>query len=56
MHLGNISGDFSASNIKIQEKTGLNGCVHNFSVDYMTFDTSNIIDIYKYFMEKHNIK
>ena len=29
--LGNISGDFSAYNMK---KTGLNGCVCNFSVDY----------------------
>ena len=32
LRLGNISGDFSASNIKIKEKTGLNGCVHDFSV------------------------
>ena len=29
--LGNIWGDFSAYNMK---KTGLNGCVCNFSVDY----------------------
>ena len=28
---GNISGDFSANNMK---KTGLNECVYNFSVDY----------------------
>ena len=32
--LGNISGDFSANNIKRQ---GLNGCVYNFSVDYRAF-------------------
>ena len=29
--LGNISGDFSANNMK--KKAGLNGCVANFSVD-----------------------
>ena len=41
--LGNISGDFSANNMK---KTGLNGCVYDFSIDYRAFDTS----------KKHNIK
>ena len=51
--LGNISGDFSANNMI---KTGLNGCVYNFSVDYCTFDTSDIIDIHKYLTKKHNIK
>ena len=51
--LGNISGDFSANNMK---KTGLNGCVYDFSVDYRAFDTSNIIDIHKYLMKKHDIK
>ena len=51
--LGNVSGDFSANNMK---KTGLNGCVYNFSVDYRPFDTSNIIDMHKYLMKKHNIK
>ena len=38
------------------KKTGLNGCVYDFSVDYKIFDTSDIIDIHKYFMKKHNIK
>ena len=51
--LGNISGDFSANNMK---KTGLNGCVFNFSVDYKAFDTSNIIHIHKYLIKTHNIK
>ena len=51
--LGNISGDFLANNMK---KTGLNGCVYDFSIDYRAFDTSNIIDIQKYLMKKHNIK
>ena len=32
--LGNISGDFSANNMK---KIRLNGCVYDFSVDYSTF-------------------
>ena len=51
--LGNISGDFSANNMS---KTGLNGYVYDFSVDYRAFDTSNIIDIHKYLMKKHDIK
>ena len=41
LRLGNISKYFSANNMK---KTGLNGCVYNFSVDYRPFDTSNIFD------------
>ena len=51
--LGNISGNFSASNMK---KTGLNGCLYDFSFVYKTFDTSSIIDIHKYLMKRHNIK
>ena len=57
--LGNISGDFLANNMKktkTKKKTGLNGCGYNFSVDYKTLNTSNIIDIHKYLMKKHNIK
>ena len=50
--LGNISGDFSANNSK---RTGLNGCVYHFSIDYRAFDTSNI-NIHKYLMKKHDIK
>ena len=46
-------GDFSAN---IMKKTGLNGCVYNFSVDYKTFDTSDKIDIHKYLMKKHDVK
>ena len=30
--------------------------MYDFSVDYRAFDTSNIIDIHKYLMEKHYIK
>ena len=51
--LGNISGDFSANNRK---KTGLNRYVYDFFVDYRAFDTSNIVDIHKYLMKKHDIK
>ena len=47
--LGNIS-------VNIMKKTGLNECAYIFSVDYRALDTSNIIDIYKYFMKKHKIK
>ena len=53
MCLGNISGDFSANSVK---KTGLNGFVYDFSVDYRAFDTSSIIDIRKYLMKKHDMK
>ena len=49
--LENISGTFSPNNMK---KTGLNGCVYNFSVDDETFDITNIIDIHKYLMKKHD--
>ena len=50
--LGNISKDFTAINIK----TGLNGYVYKFSVDYNITDTSNSISIHKYLMKKHDIK
>ena len=39
-----------------EKKTGLNGCVYDFCVDYRAFDTSNIIDIHKCLMKKHDIK
>ena len=47
--LANTSGDFSANNMI---KTGLNGYVYNFSVDYNITDISNIIDVHKYLMKK----
>ena len=50
---GNISGSFSANNMK---KIGLNGCVYDFSVDYKIFNTSEIINIHKYLIKKHNVK
>ena len=51
--LGNISRDFSVDKMK---KTGLNGYVYNFSVDYDFIANDKILDIHKYLMEKNNIK
>ena len=51
--LGNISGNFSANNMK---KIGLNGCVYDSYVDYKIFDTSDITNIHDYLMIKHDIK
>ena len=51
--LGNILKDFTANNMK---KTGLNDYVYHFSLDYHIIDTSNIIDIRKYLMKKHDLK
>ena len=38
------------------KKTRLNGHVYNFSVDYNTIDITDIINIHKYLMKKHDIK
>ena len=43
--LGNISKDWSTDNMK---KTGFNGCVYDFSVDYDASDIHDIKDIHKY--------
>ena len=45
--LGNVSKDFSTSNIK---KTGFKGYV-----DYNAIDVDNIKDIHKYLMKKNGI-
>ena len=50
--LGNISKDFSVDNMK---KTGLNGYVYDFSVDYDTIAVDDILNIDKYLMEKNGI-
>ena len=50
--LGNISKDFSVDNMK---KTGLNGYVYDFSVDYDAIAVDNILGIHKYLMEKNGI-
>ena len=56
--LGNISKDWSADNMK---KTGLNGYVYEFNVDYNNFCVVDppgeaIPFAHKYLMAKYNIK
>ena len=45
-------GNISVNNMK---KPGLNRYVYDFSLDYSTFDTSNIININKYLMKKQRM-
>ena len=47
--LGNISKDQSMDNMI---KTGFNGYVYDFSVDYDAADVDDIKDIHKYLMKK----
>ena len=47
--LGNIWKDWSADNMK---KTGFNGYVYDFSVDYDATDINDILKIRKYLMKK----
>ena len=49
--LGNIWKYFLVKNMK---KTGLNGYVYDFSVDYDANAVDNILDIHKYLMKKHD--
>ena len=39
-----------------EKKTGLNGCVYDFSVDYKASESSKITNINKYLMKKHDIR
>ena len=50
--LGIISKDLSVDNIK---KTGFNGHVHDFSVDFDETAVDDILGIQKYLMRKNNI-
>ena len=50
--LGNISKDWSIDNLK---KTGFNGYVYDFSVDYNTIAVDDIVDINSYLMKKNFI-
>ena len=50
--LGNISKDWSVDNMK---KTGFNGYVYDFSVDYDATDVDDIKDIHTYLMKKNDI-
>ena len=49
--LGNISKDLSVDNMK---KTGFNGYIYDFSVDYDATDVVGIGGIHKYLMKKNN--
>ena len=51
--LGNISKDWSVDNIK--KKTGLNGHVYDFSVDYDAITVHDILDIHNYLKKKNDI-
>ena len=50
--LGNISKDWSVDNMK---KTGFNGYVYDFSVDYDAIAVDDILDIHNYLMKKNEI-
>ena len=50
--LGNISKDWLIDNMK---KTGFNGYIFDFSVDYDAIKVSDILDIHKYLIEKNQI-
>ena len=36
-------------------KTGLYGCIYDFSVDYRAIPVNDILDLHKYPKEKNNI-
>ena len=50
--LGNTSKDWSTDNMK---KTGFNGYIYDFSVDYDATDVDDIKGIHKYLMNKKGI-
>ena len=52
LFIGKISKDWSLDNMK---RTGLNGYVHNFSLDYDAIAVDGIFDIQKYLMKKNNM-
>ena len=49
---GNISKDWSVDNMK---RTGFNGYVYDFSVDYDAIAVDDILDIHKYLMKKNEM-
>ena len=50
--LGNASKNFTSSNII---KTGLNGYIYNFSVDYDAIAVDDILDICRYLMKNNSM-
>ena len=53
MCLGSISKDFVVNNLN---QTGINGYVYDFSVNYRSIDTDDILHIHKYLLKKNDIK
>ena len=51
--LGNVSKDWSTDNMK--KKTGFNGYVYDFSVDYVAITVNDVKDIHKYLMKKNDV-
>ena len=49
LYVGNISQDWSTDNMK---KTGFNGYIYGFSVDYDASEIDDIKDIHKHLMKK----
>ena len=49
--LGNISKDWSVDNMK----SGFNGYVYDFSVDYDPIAVDDVLDIHNYLMKKNDI-
>ena len=52
LFLANISKDWSVVNTK---RTGFNGCVYGFSVDYDAIAVDDILGIRNYLMKKNNM-
>ena len=50
--LGNISKDWTVDNMK---KTGFNGYVYDFSVDYVAILVNDMKDTHKYLMKKNDV-
>ena len=50
--LGKISKDWSVYDMK---KTGFNGYVYDFSVDYDAIAIDNIFNVHKYLMKKNSV-
>ena len=50
--LGNITKDWSVDNMK---RTGFNGYVYDFSVDYDAISVDDILEIHTYLMKKDNM-
>ena len=50
--LGNISKDWSVDNMK---RTGLNGYVYDFNVDYTNTAVDDILNIHNYLIKKNDI-